>query len=172
MTRNEKEKWLRVLLDEFSASRMLIFAEFSGLDVQDMERIRKEIKKLSCQIKVLKNTLVKKTFQAMERESACKFLAGPHVVIWSRTGDEAEVLKSLTGFAKRSGKLTLKFGILDNEVVETAYLESLSKLPAKKVLQAWIVGSLNAPFARIINGAKYPMTHLVHCLKAIEKERS
>lgn len=172
MTRSDKEKWLRVLLDEFSASRMLVFAEFSGLSVKEMEKMRREIKKLSCQVRVLKNTLVKKTFQAMAKDDACELLDGPHVVVWSRTGDEAEVLKSLAGFAKSSGKLTLKFGILNSEIVDTGFLEALSRLPSKKVLQARTVGSLKSPLARLVGGVKYPMTHLVLCLRGLEKQRS
>lgn len=172
MTKSDKEKWLHFLLEEFSASRMLVFAEFSGLSVKEMEKLRREIKKLSCQVKVMKNTLVKKTFQAMSKDEACKFLDGPHVVVWSRTGDEAEVLKSLVGFAKSSGRLKLKFGLLNSDIVDTQFLDTLSRLPSKKTLQARTVGSLKSPLVRLIGGVQYPLMHLVLCLKGLEKKKS
>jgi len=172
MTRSDKEKLLRELLEEFSASKMLVFAEFSGLSVKEMEKIRKEIKHFSCRLRVLKNSLVKKAFQTMEKNDASHFLDGPHLVVWSRTGDEVEVLRNLAAFAKNSGKVSLKFGILNDEIVDAGFLEALSRLPSKKALQARAVGSLVSPLVRLTGALRYPVTRCVLCLKELEKQRS
>jgi large subunit ribosomal protein L10 len=171
MNKSDKEKWVKFLTGEFGESKIVIFAEFLGLSVKEMEELRKETRKNAAKIRVVKNNLVKKAFQSLSRDEACKFMEGPNMLIWSKTGDESDILKGLIKFAKTSGKVKVKFGILNDAIVESAMLEQLSRLPSKKMLQAIVIGKIMSPFSALVYNVKYPVSRLILTLKTFSEKK-
>lgn len=171
MNKTEKAKILKFLTEELKASKISIFAEFSRMPVKEMEELRKDMKKHSTNVMVIKNTLVKMVLQSSSMDQGLKFLEGPNMLIWSRTGDETEILKEIIRFEKSSGNIRIKFGVMNNAIMEYETLEKLSKIPSKKTLQAMVIGGIKAPLTNLVYNVKYPLTRLIMVLKTFSEQK-
>lgn len=173
MNKNDKSKIVKFLSEELSESKLYVFAEFSGLSVTEIEDLRKGIKKISGRVMVVKNTLLKRAFQTLSisMDEAGKFMEGPNILIWSRTGDESEIIKEILRFSRNSNKIKVKFGVLNNAFLNSEDIEHLGKLPGKKLLQAMLIGSIRAPLSNVVYNVKYPLTRLVMVLKTFSEKK-
>lgn len=171
MKKTEKEKMLKFLTEELKASKISILAEFSRLSVKEMEELRKEMKKHLTKVMVVKNTLVKMAIQSCSMDKEVKSLEGPNMLIWSRTGDETEIIKELLKFEKLSGTIKVKFGIMNNNLMEYETLEKFSKIPPKRTLQAMVIGNIRAPLTNLAYNVKYPLTRLIMVLKTFSEQK-
>ncbi|MCX7705917.1 MAG: 50S ribosomal protein L10 [bacterium] len=171
MNKRDKIQLLKFLTDQLEDSKISIFAEFSRLSVKEMEEFRKEMRKHSTKVMVVKNTLMKMAFQSRSLDRVTRFIEGPNILIWSSGGDESEVVKEILKFSKDSGKLKIKFGILNNMLLETEQIEMLGSLPSKRTLQAMVVGGIKAPLSNFIYNVKYPITRLILILKTLSERK-
>ena len=173
MNKDDKSKILKFLSDEISNSRFYIFAEFSGLSVSEMEDFRRDMRKSSSRVMVVKNTLLKKAFQTLSvsMDETGKFMEGPNILIWSRTGDELDTIKHVLNFARSSNKIKIKFGVLNNTFMDSETIEQIGKLPGKKTLQALLIGGIRAPLSNLIYNVKYPITRLIMVLKTFSEKK-
>ena len=172
MNKEDKGKLIKFLTEEFKTSKIIIFAEFTALSVKEMEQLRRTIKGISCNLRVTKNNLVKKTLQSLAKDEACKCLSGPNAIIWSKAGDESEVVKSISKFARGSGKIKIKAGFLNDNFVEKDFLDRLSSLPSKKVLQAMVIGGIKSPLSKLVYNVQYPFSRLILTLKTFSDKRN
>ena len=171
MNKTDKAKILKFIIDELGSSKVSIFAEFSGITVKGMEELRMEMKKHSSNVMVVKNTLARMALQSCSLDEATKFMEGPNVLIWSNTGDECEIIKEVLKFSKSSGKIKIKFGVLNNALMEVDTLEKLGNLPSKKTLQAKVIGGIKAPLSSLVYNVKYPLTRLILVLKTFSEQK-
>ncbi|HOK80699.1 MAG TPA: 50S ribosomal protein L10 [bacterium] len=171
MNKSDKAKLLKFLSDEIDSSKVTIFAEFSKLSVKEMEQLRREMKKYSTKVMVVKNTLIRKAFQTFGLDEAMKFMEGPNVLVWSKTADESDVVRELLKYSKSSGKIKVKFGILNKSFVGVDTIEKIGTLPSKKTLQAMVIGGIRAPLNGIVYNIKYPITRLMFVLKTFSEKK-
>ena len=122
-------------------------------------------------MRVIKNNLVKKSFQMLSRDEACKFLEGPNILLWSREGDESEVIRNILKFAEGTGKVKVKFGILNHAFVENEYIQQLGKLPSKMVLQGTVIARIKSPLAALVNNIKYPVIRMILTVKILSEKK-
>ncbi len=171
MNRQEKSELLKLLLEELASSKVSIFAEFSGLSVKNMEELRKELKKHNARMMVLKNTLAKIALQSFSLNEAADSMVGPNMLIWSRSGDESEIIKQVLKFSKDSGKIKIRFGIVNEAFTGLEAIEIIGSLPSKKNLQAMVIGGILAPVSGLIYNIKYPLTRLILVLKTFSEKK-
>lgn len=170
MNKESKIKFVDYLTKEFNESKIIILAEFSKLDVKEISSLRRNIKELSCNIRVAKNNLIKKTFQSLAKDELCKYLENPNIIIWAKTGDESEVIKTLSKFSESSGKVNIKAGIIEGKTIEKDIIQQISKLPSKKVLEATVVFNIIFPVRSFIFNIQYPISRLILTLKTMSKK--
>lgn len=171
MNKNDKVKLLKFLSDEIETSKVSILAEFSKLTVKEMEELRKEMKKYSTKVMVVKNTLMRKAFQSFALNETMNFMEGPNVLVWSKTADESDVVRELLKYSKISGKIKVKFGILNKSFIGVDTIERIGTLPSKKTLQAMVIGGIRAPLNGLVYNIKYPVTRLILVLKTFSEKK-
>ena len=125
-----------------------IFADYRGLTVEQISELRKQLRAKNCTFKVIKNNFARIAFEEMKVEGVAEYLSGPTAVALS-TEDTNEVAKILYDFAKEIPVLSIKGGLIDNEVYDAEKLEAFSKLPGKKQLIAMIMSTINAPVQKV-----------------------
>jgi large subunit ribosomal protein L10 len=159
------------LTGELETSKIIIFAEFGALTVREMEQLRRTLKDIACSLRVVKNNLVKKTLSALSKDEACKYFEGPNVIIWTKAGDESEVVKGIAKFAGASGKIKVKAGFLSSGLVGKDFLDKLLRLPSKKVLQAIVIGGIKSPLSKMVYDVRYPISRLILTLKTFSNKK-
>ncbi len=149
MTRGDKEKAVQSLSEKLSKAKAVVLAEYRGLKVSEITELRKEVKKISGDLRVVKNRLVKKAIQGTVMDVLKSELKGPLALAIAQ-GDPVELTKVLARFAGNLEALKLKAGFLGTSLLSRQDIDRLSKLPGREELFAKLLGSIVAPASRLV----------------------
>lgn len=130
-------------IDEISSKvkeyDLVVLAEYQKLSVSDMTILRRALKETEADIKIYKNTLVKRAMDSLNYDFKGE-LEGPKVMVFGK--DPIIPLKILSKFAKEHPALILKAGIVDKNVVYTDILNQLANTPSRDELLTMFASGL------------------------------
>ncbi len=173
MNRQEKEKRVDWLNEQFRGAKALFLTNFQGLSVAEMNALRSELRNRGVNYKVMKNTLVRLAYQDTDVAGLGPDFVGPRAAAWTETSDNAPAMaKVLVDFAKAHPNLTLIRGVLDGKLVEPTEMETLSTLPPREELLARVLGTMKAPVNAFVSTLAAVPRSLLTVLKAIEEQKS
>lgn len=144
---------------------------------QNLESLRKELKKTNSSFKVIKNSLFEKALNRISdsrmllKDLKKKFfpLRQPSALInLDENWDKG--LKAFYEFIQKEKTLSFKLALLDNVLYNSEETEKIAKLPSKNDLIAKIIGSLKSPINKLVYSLKYNTNKLVYILQAKSKE--
>mgnify|MGYP000496809653 CR=1 FL=1 len=165
-----KIDYVKDLEQLISASNALFFLTFSGLSVQEVVELRKVTKRNNGEVKVVKNTLLKRALLNRGLEVDESVFRDTTMVVFSK-GEPIELLKNLVSFTRNRENLKIKGGIYDFKFVPPQMVIQLSTLPSKYELIAQLTGLLRAPLMRLVYAIKSPYVSLVNTLYLIKKKK-
>lgn len=170
MRRDAKEKLVGTLSEKLQKIPAIILAEYRGLKVSELTQIRKEVKKSSGDLRVIKNRLVKKALQATVFLPLADHLKGPIAIALSGK-DPVDLAKILSKYATDFEAFKLKVGFVSGRVLSVKEITALSKLPSKEELYVKLLGTLQAPMAGLARLLHAVPQKLVWVLKEVEKSK-
>ena len=141
MERKAKEKVVEELDDKLKRAGALFLAEYSGMNVAQISKLRRELDKVGGEFKVAKNTLLKIAAAGTQAEALKDEFAGPNAIICSYK-DPVGVAKVLAAVAKDMPKLKVKAGLLGAKRINPQEILTLATLPSKDVLIGKLLGLL------------------------------
>ncbi len=139
----EKDKIVQEIREKVSRSQIGILTDFKGLKVEEMTGLRRQLKEAGAEVKVVKNTLLRRAAAADSPIAplASRF-TGPNALTLGYAAPVA-LAKIIIKFAQDKPQLEIKGAVLSGQVLNPKDLEALSKLPPKEVLMAQFLGLLN-----------------------------
>ena len=162
MPTQEKVESVEDLKRRLSGVKTVLLAEYRGLTVQQLSDLRKQLRSVSAEYKVVKNRLAKLALS--DNLAAVKsLLKGPTGMIISKD-DPVAVAKALHTFARTNQALVIKAGYVEGQMLEPAGLKALADLPSKDAIRAQIVGALQGPMAQLVGLLQAPQRELVYVL--------
>jgi large subunit ribosomal protein L10 len=167
LNREEKASVVQELSDKFAQAKIAIVTDYRGLTVNRMQDLRRLLKQSSAEIKVAKNTLLRRAVEGTSYEVIREHLTGTTAVTVSY-GDPVSSAKIITNFAKENPKLEVKIAALEGKALTIADLIALSKLPSREILLSQLFGVMQAVptgFVRVLNGVPQKMVYLLQALK-------
>jgi large subunit ribosomal protein L10 len=171
ITREHKERIVKDLVDNLGKTKSVVFADFQGLKMPEIEELRAKCLEQGIGYTVAKKTLLNIALEkAGVKDVDTKAIEGSLATIFGFE-DEVAPAKTLAEFAKAHEALEIKGGILEGKVVPLEQVIKLSKLPSKAELYAKIVGSINAPVSGFVNVLAGNMRNLVYALNAIKESK-
>jgi large subunit ribosomal protein L10 len=165
LDRKEKGAIIKELETKFSKATSLMFSEYKGLRVKEINQLRRECRDAGLEYVVAKNTLILLALPEALRDKARTHLVGTTSVTVD-CGEGVTGPKVLVKFAKGHPHLKPKAGILENMVLDAAQVDALSKIPSRDELLAKMLGSLQAPAQNILGCINGVSTKLAGLLKA------
>jgi large subunit ribosomal protein L10 len=145
----QKERVIEQAKEWYDKSVGLVFADYRGLKVKELQQLRRSLGSKGGEIHVIKNTL----FRLAAGEDAAKFPDelhnGPTAIAFVFQ-NESEVAKVLVDFEKSSKVLSVKGGYFGGKVFDAKGVEALSKLPPRDVLIAQVIGTIAAPLSNLV----------------------
>jgi large subunit ribosomal protein L10 len=172
MLRSEKENIVTSVGDYFSRSKASFVVDFKGLTVEQVTTLRKKLRGIQAEMKVVRNTLARRALaKDAKRDGVFKDqLTGTNAFVFA-FDDVSATAKLIADFAKDNEKMQLKIGEMEGQTLDKKRIETLARLPSKDVLRAQFLGVLNAPatkfvgtlaavpsgFARVLNAQKQKM---------------
>src|SRR6516164_6190180 len=122
MDRVTKEAQVSELKDKLGRVTSIVLADYRGLDVPTVTGLRDEFRKVRCEYRIFKNTLVKLAIKGTSLEGMSKYLEGPTVMIFSYESPSAAA-KVATRFTKDQEKFVLKGGYFEGQVLDAKGVE-------------------------------------------------
>lgn len=166
MNRQEKVASVEFIRDAMNASPHVILASFSGLSVNEATELRRRVRASGGNYKVIKNRLAKLALEGTGAEPLRDKLTGPCALAY-HPEDPVGLAKALQEFAKDHPALTLVGGVVDaKDVLETADVEALSKMPGLPELRAQLLAMINSPATTLLRLVATPGTQLARVIDA------
>lgn len=145
----EKVETVERLKTRLDGAKTVVLTEYRGLTVQQLSDLRKQLRAVSAEYKVVKNRLARLAGNQTGLAQLAPHLKGPTGVVISRD-DPVAVSKALHAFAKTNQALAIKAGLIEGQLLPPAELKALSELPSREALRSQIVGVIQGPLAQIV----------------------
>jgi large subunit ribosomal protein L10 len=165
--RQAKEKSIVEVTALLKGAKGVVFADYTGLSVKDLQELRRQLRVKGVSYEVTKKTLLAKALKQAGLESVSVTSLQGSVSLAASQSDEVEPAKLLSGFAKTHDKLKLLGGILELNFIDASKVGSLASLPSRDELLAKVVGSLASPMSGMVNVLQGNLRGLVQVLRAM-----
>lgn len=154
MSKNQEAK--KVVVAEISEKlkncQSMVVVSYNAITVAEVTELRNQFRAAGVEYVVLKNTLVRRALDDMGITGLDSVLEGPSAFAFGMTDAvaPAKIVYDFINKTKEDGRMTVKAGLMDGEVLDVKQVKALSELPSKEVLLARVVGSLQAPVAKLV----------------------
>jgi large subunit ribosomal protein L10 len=145
-----------------------VLTEYRGLTVRQISDLRKQLKGVSAEYKVIKNRLARLAVKGSPLEALGEHLKGPTAMAYTRS-DPVAVAKALQAFVRANPALAIKVAVVEGRVLQADEIRSLAELPTKEQLRAQLVGVLQGPLTQLVGLLTALHRELVHVLEERSK---
>jgi len=170
LNRDEKAAIISELNESFSKAKFSVVADYCGLTVKQLQNIRIELRKHNSEIRVAKNTLLRRAVTETDNEVLSDDFTGTTAVVMAYD-DPVGPAKALAKFADDHDKFVIRSAALEGEKISPEELLALSKLPTKEVLLGQFLSVLNSVptgLVQVLSGV--PRTFL-YGLQAVKDQK-
>lgn len=171
MDRNAKLQWRDSVVEALDKSNAVFLANYSGMTVESLTALRRELKVVNADFHVVKNKIAKKAIEGRDESVIADFLKGQTGVVFAY-GDAAAAAKAFSEAAKKFEKLSVLGGYMDKSALTPASVEKLASLPSREVLIGQIVGSMIAPHRGLLGVLNGVQRNLVQVINAIKEQKA
>lgn len=167
MSRNVEAK--QAVVTEVAAvaktAQSAVAAEYRGLTVAEMTKLRVAARQAGVYVRVVKNTLARRAVEGTSFECMKVSLKGPLVLAFSRE-DPGAAARVVKGFAKEHDKLVTVALSIGGELYPPKDIDRLAALPTLNDARTSLVRVMNAPLTKLVRTLAEPAAMLARTLKA------
>ena len=147
LNRNEKAAVVADVSAQAARSQTLALAEYRGLSVESLNKLRVDARAKGVYLHVVKNTLARRAVAGTPFEAASGAMVGP--LIYGFSEDAVAAAKVIADFAKSNDKLVVKGGAYAGKALDANGVKALASIPSREVLIAQVAGLLKSPIQRL-----------------------
>jgi len=167
MAKEKKVELVDQITDILKECSVIVAADYRGLSVDEMNTLRRQLSSKDVKLRVVKNTLARFAAEKAGMEELKPLLTGPTALAFGFGDNIADPAKVLIEYRKSTKlEIDIKGGFLDNKMLSREQVTTLSKLPAKEVLIATLLGTLQRPIASLLSIMNGPLQALSRVLQA------
>jgi large subunit ribosomal protein L10 len=170
--KQQKAEVVQAIQEKVAKSQIGILTDFKGLKVEDMTRLRRQLQDADAELTVVKNTLLRRA--GADDSPLAPLLShatGPNALTLGYA-DPVTVAKVLIKFAHEKPQLVIKAGALSGQALTLKDLEALSKLPAREVLLAQLLGALQGVPRGLVTVLAGVIRNLLNVLTALKDKKA
>lgn len=170
LTRQEKEAIIAEVAAVAQNAQSAIAAEYRGLTVEQMTKLRVNARNSGVYLRVVKNTLARRALTGTGYESMGDSLTGPLVLAFSQE-DPAAAARIMRDFAKESDKLVVKAIALSGRLLTPGDLTALATMPTRDEAISKLMFVMKAPVEKLARTIKAPADKLVRTIAAVREQK-
>ena len=168
----EQKKVIVAEVEEVAkTAQSAIAAEYRGLTVDDMTKLRAEARNAGVYLRVVKNTLARRALQETDYACMSDELKGPLVLAFSQE-DPASAARIMKDFAKENDKLTVKVIALSGKLLAPGDLNALASMPTKDQAIGMLMSVMKAPVEKFVRTLAEPTAKMVRTVAAVRDQKS
>ena len=172
LTRAQKTEQVGELKEKFSRATSVYVADFRGLDVQSLNKLRRRIRsegRGAFEYRVAKNTLLRRAAAGSSGEALATHFRGPTAVAFS-FGDPARLAKILVDYAKDREHFKMRGAIVEGQALDVGEIARLATLPSLDELRGKLIGLLQAPAGQLARLLAAPGGQIARVVGARHKQ--
>jgi large subunit ribosomal protein L10 len=128
---------------QLAAAQTVVLAEYRGIPVEQLTKLRASARDQGVYLRVLKNTLARRAAQGTQFEPLADSMVGP--LIYGISADPIASAKVLQNFAKTQDQLVIKAGLYNGKLLDVAGVKALATIPSRDELLSQLLGVMLAP---------------------------
>jgi len=171
LDRKAKLQWRDDVVQALDKSNAVFLANYSGMTVEDLTALRRELKAVQAEFHVVKNKVAQKAIESRSENIIASMFKGQTGVVFA-FGDAAAAAKKISEAAKKFEKLNIVGGYMEAASFKANDVEKLASLPSREVLLGQLVGSMVAPHRGLLGVLNGVQRNLVQVLNAIKDKKS
>ena len=152
LNRQDKAAVIEEVAGIVANSSSIVIAEYRGLSVEAVTKLRAEARKNNVTLRVVKNTLVRRAVEGTEFAGLADQFVGPLVYGFS---------------AKDNDKLVIKGGAMANTVMDVEAVKQLATMPSREELLAKLMATMNEPIAKFVRTINEVPARFVRTVAAV-----
>ena len=149
MIKEAKKNYIKEMKQNFTSNESVMIAQYQGLNVTELDELRKELREKGILFKITKNRITKLAIKETPVKDLEKYFTGPTAAAIS--SDPITTAKILTKFAKSHDKLKIVAGFMDGKVLDQKEVAIIATLPSLEEARAKIVGILATPAQKLVS---------------------
>jgi large subunit ribosomal protein L10 len=165
MATKKKKETVKELGQLFNDSQVLIFTDYRGLRVADINNLRRQLREKGVEYHVAKNSLATLAASRTGMEQMTAMLDGPTAIAFV-SDDIPGAAKVLSDFVRTSRILKIRGGIMGSSVLNEYEVGELTKIKSREEYLAQLLGSMRAPIQNFVNVLNAPLQNFVNVLNA------
>ncbi len=134
-----KKQIVSEITDKLKKSESVIIFQYQGMNVEELSELRKMLKEVNADVKVYKNTLLKRAADDLKIDLD-GFLEGPNAVLFGET--LLEPIKIVSDFAAKHDKLDIRVGVISGDVADLATIKEYAAIPSREGLLTMLAGGM------------------------------
>ena len=166
---SEKQAVVSEIAGEVAKAAVIVVAEYRGLEVGNITKLRKQARESGVYLRVLKNTLARRAVEGTPFAGLADKMVGP--LIYGISTDPVAAAKVLNGFAKDNDKLVIKAGAMANYLMDVNGVKALATMPSREELLSKLLGTMQAPIAQFVRTLNEVPTRFVRGVAAVRDKK-
>ena len=167
MNKEQKKNYISEMTAQFENSEAVLVTHYQGLNVKQLDELRKQMREHGIQFKITKNRITKLALEKTRCKDLVELFKGPTAVALSK--DAITSAKILTKFSKENENLKILGGIMGSDILDVAGVQNVATLPTLDEARAQIVGILRSPAQKIASILLAPASKIA--ILALEKSK-
>jgi len=166
-----KVETVQSLTEAIARAQSMVLVEFQGLTVGDLTNLRREVRSRGGELRVVKNTLLRRALDGAGVAGLEAALTGPTLAVFGYA-DPVATVQAVTDFGRdHKDQWRVKAGALVGRAISAAEVERLAALPGREQLLAQVAGLFAAPLARMARVLSEPIAQTARALNAIAEQK-
>lgn len=128
---------------QVAAAQTIVIAEYRGIQVGSMTKLRAKAREQGVYLRVLKNTLARRAVADTPFAGLADKMVGP--LVYGISADAVAAAKVLNDFAKADDKIVIKAGSFEGKVLNAAEVAQLASIPSREELLSMLLYVMQAP---------------------------
>lgn len=170
-TKAFKNDKVALIKEKIDKAQVAVVSEYTGLSVEEITKLRRELQKEGGDYMVTKNTLAKIAIKGTPYEVLAETLKGPIAIAFGFT-DQVAPAKVLSKFIKDTKKGEIIAAAMDGQLMSAEEAKALANLPSREELYAKMLGCINSSASGIANSVNAVMSSLVRAVAAVRDQKS
>jgi large subunit ribosomal protein L7/L12 len=173
MKKEEKATAIAELHEKFSRAKLAVMTECSGLEVKHVTELRRQLRGVKAEFKVMKNTLAARAVEGTQIVAAKSHFKGPLAVLigYDDPAIATKILRDFIKAEKREEKMKITVGVLDGNLLQAEQLLAVASLPSKAVLISMLLSAMQGPARGLVYALSGLIRGLVGVLAAIQDKK-
>jgi len=171
MPKQSKIDTVAAITADLKGADVYYFVDYRGLTFAEATELRRRLRKVDADLKVVKNTLGKIAAADAGVEGLGELLQGPTAIAYVH-GDPVKAAKTIQDFIKEKKKAAIRGGKLQRSLLTATDIEALAALPSREQLIAQVVGAIASPLYGLANVLAGPIRGLVVVLAQVQEQKA